>query len=173
VWRTIWEQDAQVVCRVKYPERLVAFQGCDGTWRDGDLAAAQQHLHHVGDAETVMVVQRGRQPRPKEQRVPVELWACPIRLRYATHVRRAGVGQEVEQALGLGEVRLPDTKLEPWLLVTDWPVADQASALRIFRMYRQRWAAEDRYTFTKNCLSWEEVQVMDVEAVRTLGTREN
>ena len=60
-----------------------------------------------------------------------------------------------------------------WLLVTDWPVADQASALRIFRMYRQRWAAEDRCTFTKDCLGWEEVQVMDVEAVRTLGTREN
>ena len=83
-------------------------------------------------------------------------------------MRRAGVGQEVEQALWLVEVRLPDTKLEPWLLVTDWSVADQASALRIFRMYRQRWAAEDSFKFTKDCLGWEEVQVMDLEAVRTL-----
>jgi len=168
VWRTIWEQEEHVVCRVKHPERLVAFQARDGQWRDGDITAAQQHLRRVGRAETNMVVQRGRQPRPKEQRVPVDLWACPIRLRYATNVRRAGAGQEVEQALWLVEVRLPDTPLEPWLLVTDWPVADEASAVRIFQMYRQRWAVEDSFKFTKACLGWEEVQVMDLEAVRTL-----
>src|SRR5215210_5092405 len=71
VWRTIWEQQDHVVCRVKHAERLVAFHAHDGQWRDGDIAAAQHHLRHVGDAETIMVVQRGRQPRPKEQRVPV------------------------------------------------------------------------------------------------------
>ena len=168
VWRTIWEQDEHVVCRVKHTERLVAFQAHDGQWRDGDIAAAHQHLRHVGDAETVMVAQRGRQPRPKEQRAPVELWACPLRVRYATNVRRTGAGVAVEAALWLVEVRLSDTLLEPWLLVTDWPVADEASAVRIFRMYRQRWAAEDSFKFTKACLGWEEVQVMDLEAIRTL-----
>ena len=45
---------------------------------------------------------------------------------------------------------------------------DEPSAVRIFRMYRQRWAAEDSFKFTKDCLGWEEVQVMDLEAVRTL-----
>lgn len=168
VWRTIWEQDEHVVCRVKHPERLVAFQARSGQWRDGDIAAAQQHLRAIGRAETLMVVQRGRQPRPKEQRVMVEIAACPVRVRYATNVRRPGHGEVVEQALWLVEVRLPDTKLEPWLLLTDWPVVDAPSAVRIFRMYRQRWAAEDSFKFTKDCLGWEEVQVMDLAAVRTL-----
>jgi hypothetical protein len=66
------------------------------------------------------------------------------------------------------EVRIPGTKLEPWLLLTDWEVGDEASAQRIFRMYRQRWAAEDSFKFTKECLGWEEGQVLDLEGVRTL-----
>ncbi|MCA1598741.1 MAG: hypothetical protein LC769_06905, partial [Chloroflexi bacterium] len=63
---------------------------------------------------------------------------------------------------------IPDTQREPWLLLTDWPVVDEVSAVRICRMYRQRWAAEDSFKFTKACLGWEEVQVMDVGAVGTL-----
>jgi hypothetical protein len=168
VWRTIWEQEEHVICRVKHTDRLLAYQDRRGTWQAGDVAAARQHLRYLGRAETMLVVQRGRQKRPKEQRVPVELWACPVRLRYDTNVRRPGAGTEVEQRLWLVEVRLPDTPLEPWLLLTDWPVVDQPSALRIFCMYRQRWAAEDSFKFTKECLGWEEVQVMDLEAVRTL-----
>ena len=75
---------------------------------------------------------------------------------------------EVEKALWLVEVRIPDARMEPWLLLTDWPVVDEPSAVRIFRMYRQRWAAEDSFKFTKDCLGWEEVQVMDLEAIRPL-----
>jgi hypothetical protein len=168
VWRTIWEQDEQVVCRIKHTDRLVRFQDQAGEWQAGNLATARQHLRCVGHAETMLVVQRGRQKRPKEQRVPVELWACPIRLRYATNVRRPGGGEEVDKDLWLVEVRLPDTTLEPWLLVTDWSVVDESSALRIFRMYRQRWAVEDSFKCTKDCLGWEEVQLLDLEAVRTL-----
>ena len=74
----------------------------------------------------------------------------------------------MEQALWLVEVRIPGTTLEPWLLLTDWEVTDAASAQRIFRMYRQRWAAEDSFKFTKECLGWEEVQVLDLAGVRTL-----
>jgi hypothetical protein len=137
-------------------------------WQAGDIAAARPHVRRLARAETLMVVQRGRQPRPKEQRVPVEVWACPIRLQYDTQVRRAGAGEVVTQALWLVEVRLPDTPLEPWLLVTDWPVRTEDDALRVFRMYRQRWAVEDSFKFTKDCLGWEEVQVLDLEGVRTL-----
>jgi hypothetical protein len=168
VWRTIWEQAEHVVGRVKHTDRLIRYQDRTGGWQDGDIAQAQQHVRYLGRAETMMVVQRGRQQRPKEQRVPVELWACPIRLQYDLNVRRPGAHKEAEQPLWLVEVRLPDTPLEPWLLVTDWPVVDEPSALRIFCMYRQRWAAEDSFKFTKDCLGWEEVQVMDLEAVRTL-----
>jgi hypothetical protein len=168
VWRTIWEQNEHVVVRVKHPERLSAFQDRRGEWHEGDIAQARKHLRRLGKAETMLVVQRGRQKRPKEQRVAVELWGCPLRLRYATNVRREGEGEQVEKELWLLEVRIPDTKLEPWLLVTDWEVGDEASAVRIFKMYRQRWAAEDSFKFTKECLGWEEVQVLDLEGVRTL-----
>ena len=99
-----------------------------------------------------MVVQRGRQPRPKEQCVPVEVWAYSLHLAYATNVRRGGAGEMVEQALWLVEVRLRDTKLEPWLLLTDWEVETEQAALRMFRMYRQRWAVEASFKFSEECL---------------------
>jgi hypothetical protein len=35
-------------------------------------------------------------------------------------------------------------------------------------MYRQRWSIEDGFKFTKECLGWEEVQVLDMAAIRTL-----
>ncbi|MDQ5854496.1 MAG: transposase [Chloroflexota bacterium] len=168
VWRTIWEQDEHVVCRVKHTERLIDYQDQQGVWHAGDIAAARRQLRYLGKAETMMVVQRGRQKRPKEQQVPVELWGCPLRLGYDANVRRPGERAATEQLLWLVEVRLLDTTLEPWLLVTDWPVADEASALRIFRMYRQRWAVEDSFKFTKECLGWEAVQVLDLRGVRTL-----
>ncbi|MDZ7272130.1 MAG: transposase, partial [candidate division KSB1 bacterium] len=60
------------------------------------------------------------------------------------------------------------TRLEPWLLITDWPVTDAESARRIFQMYRQRWAVEDSFKFTKDCLGWEEVQLLDLNGIRTL-----
>jgi hypothetical protein len=168
VWRTIWEQDEHVVCRVKHPERLIHYQTQRGAWQAGAIASARRHLRLLARAETMMVVQRGRQVRPKEQRVAVEVWACRIRLHYETNVRRGGAGEQVEKELWLVEVRLPDTKLEPWLLVTDWKVEMEQEAVRVFRMYRQRWTVEDSFKFTKECLGWEEVQVLDLEGVRTL-----
>ena len=60
------------------------------------------------------------------------------------------------------------TTQAPWWLLTDWPVEDAHSALRIFIMYRERWAAEDSFKVTKECLGWEEVQVLDWQALQTL-----
>lgn len=54
------------------------------------------------------------------------------------------------------------------MLITDWPVTDARSAVHIFRMYRQRWAVEDSFKLTKQCLGWEEVQLLDLTGVRTL-----
>lgn len=52
----------------------------------------------------------------------------------------------------LVEVRVLGVDWEPWLLLTDWPVEDAASAVRIFRMYRQRWSVQDSFKFLKTCL---------------------
>jgi hypothetical protein len=91
-----------------------------------------------------------------------------VRLTYETNVRREGPGVTQQKELWLVEVRLLGTKLEPWLLLTDWPVTDEASALHVFCMYRQRWAVEESFKFSKECLGWEEVQLLDLTGIRTL-----
>jgi len=168
VWRTIWEQHEHLVCRVCHTDRLVEYLDRHGEWQAGDIAQAQQDLRLLATAQTHMKVCAGRQKLPKMQPVQVELRADPLRLAYETNVRRKGAGETVQQQLWLVEVRLPETRMEPWLLVTDWPVEDDTAALRIFRMYRQRWAVEDAFRFTKECLGWEEVRLLDLEGIRTL-----
>jgi len=168
VWRTIWEQQEHVVCRVLHTERLVAYQRLDGQWSNGNVVAAQGHLRPLVSTRTEMVVRRGRQKKEKRQRVTVDIRACPLRLTYNTGVRRESGGEEAEKQLWLVEVEVLNATMKPWLLITDWPVTDAESAVRIFRMYRQRWAVEDSFKFTKDVLGWEEVQLLDFEGVRTL-----
>jgi hypothetical protein len=168
VWRTIWEQKEHLVCRISHTERLVAYQTTAGKWRDGDVTEAQQHLRPMAQARTRMVVRRGPQKKEKRQRVTVEIRSCPLRLSYNTHVRRAGAGEEVQKEIWLVEVQVLRSTLKPWLLITDWPVEDAESAVRILRMYRQRWAVEDSFKFTKAVLGWEEVQLLDLDGIRTL-----
>lgn len=168
VWRTMWEQAEHVVCRRKHLARLIAYQDGGGQWHAGDLAPARPQLRHMATAETMRVVPRGRQQRPKAQRVPVAIWVCPIRLQDATNVRRAGDGEPVVKTRWRVEVRLPETHLEPWGLLTDGPVGDASRAGHLCRMDRQRWAVEARVTCTKDGLGWEAVHGRDVEAVRTL-----
>jgi len=168
VWRTIWEQGEHLVVRLKHRERLVEYQNDQGQWVAGDIQGARQQLKLMATAQTEMVVRRGRQKRKKRQHVPVEIRACPMRLTYETNVRREGAGETLQKVVWLVEVRLLGTRLQPWLLLTDWPIRDADSAVRIFRMYRQRWAVEDSFRFIKDTLGWEEVQLLDLHGIRTL-----
>jgi hypothetical protein len=79
-------------------------------------------------------VQRGTQHHPKRQPVEVDIAACPLRLNYSTGVRRKAAGEVVTKDLWLVQVRVLGTTQAPWLLLTDWPVEDEQSALRIFMM---------------------------------------
>jgi hypothetical protein len=168
VWRTIWEQQEHVLCRIYHTERLVEYRDGAGQWVVGDIERARQRLGLLATAQTELVVRRGHQKKAKRQRVPAEIRACSIRLTYETNVRREGDGETVQKLLWLVEVRLPSTHLDPWLLITDWPVVTAEDALRIFRMYRQRWAVEDSFKFIKDTLGWEEVQLLDLDGIRTL-----
>ncbi len=78
VWRTIWEQDEHVVCRVYHVERTVALERSAGQWVQGNLAGAQQQVKALAHVQTRMEVQRGKQQRPKRQPVEVE-YAAPFR----------------------------------------------------------------------------------------------
>ncbi len=168
VWRTIWEQQEHAVCRISHTERAVTFPDRKARWGQGDLAQAQAQMRPLAQAETTLEVKRGKQPRAKKQPVVAEIAACPIRLTYWTGGRRKEKGHRVTKDLWLMEVRIRGTEQEPWLLLTDWPVQEAASAVRIFQMYRQRWSVEDSFNFIKQCLGWEEVQVLDWQAIGTL-----
>ena len=140
-WRTIWEQDEHLVVRVYHTDRQISFQDQQGQWHQGTIAQATAHLRRLARVETSLRVKRGKQTRPKQQAVPVDLSACPVQVSYWTNVRRpGGKGQLVSKAVWLVQVRVLGVDWEPWLLLTDWPVTDAQSAVRIFTMYRQRWS---------------------------------
>jgi len=168
VWRTIWEQHEHLVCRIAHPERLIEREAGQAGWLASTLAEARTQMTLVARAQTVLEVQKRGQPRAKRQSVTAEIRACPIRLSYASNVRRMAAGEQLTQRVWLVEIRLLDTKLDPWLLLTDWEVVTEAQALRIFQMYRQRRGVEDCFKFTKDCLGWEEVQLLDLAGIRTL-----
>jgi hypothetical protein len=168
VWRTIWEQNEHLVTRVHHTERLVDYQSADGVWKTGDIEAAQRELRLLARARAEMLVQRGRQKKSKQQEVTVEIKSCPLRLTYDTRVRREGQGELIDKLIWLVEVHILRSNLKPWLLITDLPVENAENAVRIFRMYRQRWAVEDSFKFTKEALGWEEVQLLDLSGIRTL-----
>jgi hypothetical protein len=168
VWRTIWEQDEHLVCRLKHQDRLVEHQTGSGKWKAGNIQRARGHGRLLATARAELVVRRGRQKKAKRQRVTAEIRACPLRLSYETNVRREGTGETVQKVVWLVEIRLLGTHLAPGLLITDWSVTNAESAVRIFRMYRQRWAVEDSFKFVKDLLGWEEVQLLDLKGIRTL-----
>ena len=157
-----------MVVRVAHPEREVRYLDRHGQWQSGSIAQAQSQARKVATAQTELEIRLQGQPQAKRQRVQAVLSACPLELSYRTNVRRVGAGRSVTKQVWLVEVRILDSSWEPWLLLTDWPIEDGSAAVRIFQMYRQRWAVEDSFKFTKECVNWEEVQVLDLEGVRTL-----
>src|SRR5262245_25635147 len=168
VWRTVWEQDEHVVVRLYHLERLVGFPDQRGGWQSGSIAQALGRLPLLARAQTLLEVRKRGQRRAKRQAVTAEIRAGAIQVSYDTNVRRAGDGMRVTKTVWLVEVRLLSTNLEAWVLLTDLEVSSEAQALRIFQMYRQRWSVEDSFKFSKQCLGWEEVQLLDLEGIRTL-----
>lgn len=83
----------------------------------------------------------------KRSRLRADTLTAVLRERGVAHL----VGGEGDK-VWLVEARLLGTALEPWMPLTDWPVTDVQSAVRIFSMYRQRWAVEDSFRFLKDIL---------------------
>ena len=131
--------------------------------RRGDLYKAQERLRLVATAQTTMVVQLGLPERPKEQVVTAKNHACPVRLTYDTNVRREGPG------------RKRGRKNSGWwrcgYSVPSWnpgccsrigrspmrPVRCTSSACIA---NAGRWKTD--FKFTKTCLGWEEVQLLNL-----------
>jgi hypothetical protein len=167
-WSTIWQQDQHLVCRLKHPERTVEVPDGAGGWRTGGIAEAQGQARELATVRTELLVRKRGQRYPKRQPCTATIAACPVRVAYPTDVRGRRTSERRVKAAWLVVVRIANVDWEPWLLLTDWPVADEAGALRAFRMYRTRWAVEDCFKFTKDVLGWEDVQLLDLDAIRTL-----
>jgi hypothetical protein len=168
VWRTIWQQEQHVVCRLCHTDRLVELPAAESGWQSGSIAQARTTMRRLTQTTTTVDLPQPTTGHTKPQTVVAEIWAVPIRLTYATNVRRPRPGTLVTKPLWLVEIRLLGTKLEPWLLLTDWVVETAAQGVRILRMYRQRWGVEDSFKSTKECLGWEEVQLLDLAGIRLL-----
>jgi hypothetical protein len=167
VWATVWEQGNHLLCRLKHRDRLVE-QRWGGAWQRTNVENAALRVRELARLATDMEVRKRGQARAKVQPVTVVVSACPIRVRYQPGVREGVTGEVKTKEVWLVEVRLEDTNMEPWLLLTDRLVEDAEGASAVFRMYRQRWAVEDAFKFTKEVLGWEDVQVLNLEGVRTL-----
>ncbi len=165
VWATIWAQGHRLVCRVKHRDRLVRPAADAPACHLYDLAPRLAPLARVA---TEMVVRKGRQPRPKLQPVTAVVAAVPLVVDYQEEVRTRPDGARHQRAVWLVEVRLEGAHEQPWWLLTDRPVTTPEEAAEVFRMYRQRWAIEDAFKIGKQCLGWEEVQLLAYEAVRLL-----
>ena len=165
VWGTIWEQAHHLVCRVRERDRLVRPATDQPVCHLQELAPQLQPLARVA---TEMVVRKGQQPRPKLQPVTAVIAAVPLVVSYQEDVRTRADGARQERQVWLVEVRLEGAREEPWWLLTDRPVTTAEQATEIFRMYRQRWSVEDAFKVGKQCLGWEDVQVLKLEAVRRL-----
>jgi hypothetical protein len=165
VWATVWGQGHRLVCRVQHRDRLVRPAAARPVCHLYDLAPRLQPLARV---ETEMVVRKGRQPRPKLQPVTAVVAATPLVVEYQEGVRTRAGGPQRERPVWLVEVRLEGAREAPWWLLTGRPVTSAGEAAEVFRMYRQRWAIEDAFKVGKQCLGWEEVQLLAYEAVRLL-----
>jgi hypothetical protein len=165
VWAAVWTQGHHLLCRVQHRDRLVRPVTGAAACHLYELAPSLQPLARV---ETELVVRKGKQPRPKLQPVTAVVAAVPLIVTYQEEVRTRVDGAQHERQLWLVEVRLEGAHEAPWWLLTDRPVTTAEQATEIFRMYRQRWAIEDAFRLGKQCLGWEDVQVLTLDAVRTL-----
>jgi hypothetical protein len=173
VWGTIWEQGNHLVCRLKHQDRRVEVaqeqpEEGEPIWVQMPIGEAKGQVRRLARVRTEMLVRKQGQKYKKRQPVNVVIGACGLRVRYQVDVRTRGDGEVREQDAWLVLVELENVDSEPWLLLTDWPITTAQDAKRVFTMYRERWAVEDAFKFTKDVLGWEDVQLLNFEGVRTL-----
>jgi hypothetical protein len=163
VWWKIWNQGAHLVCRIYHRERLVQVEVAPGVFQERYLDATFSHLKLQARLETDLEVRLQGQKRARRQTVTVEMAATPIWV----YTDRKQVPRQTKK-VWLVRVQVQGAVEEPWYLITDWPVEDEASAVRIFIIYRRRWSVEDTFKFIKTVLGMESVQLLDFDAIRTM-----
>lgn len=164
-WGVAWEKGQHLVGRLQHLDRLIRAPDKRGRWRQTKVEQYGFRLPEVARVETKLRVRLGGQRQAKMQKVTVLLYAGPMEVAYL-------VGRETEQEPQTKQVWLVRAQIlgsnqRLWLM-TDHPVETEEDARRVFQMYRMRWAVEDAFKFIKQCLGWEEVQVLALEKIRFL-----
>lgn len=62
----------------------------------------------------------------------------------------------------------PKGEEQGWTLLTSLPVSPGVNAGQVVKWYLRRWSIEDVFAWTKTALGWEQVRVLDFQALRTL-----
>lgn len=162
VWWQVWAYPgSHLVVRLYHYERIVLWQNPQGVWEERYLDATFTHLRPLAEVETNLEVRLVGQKRPKRQPVTVKLSSVPLRVYHPTD-------RQQTRAVWLVKAEIVNAVNPPWYLLTDWPVTDAASIMRVFIFYRRRWAVEDTFKFVKTCFGVEDVRMLAFEAIRTL-----
>lgn len=142
VWGRIWSKGEHLVCRIKHVDRLVIPEKAEGSENERSIGALKSQVRPLAQCQTEMVVRKQGQKREQRQEVTVQIAACPLRVWYRPPDAPRYRSARQQKTVWLVHVRLVGVVGDDWWLLTDWPVTDAASAERVFRQYRQRWAVE-------------------------------
>lgn len=166
IWHRIWQQKHHLVGRIRDLGRIIYRPTTHERWERTVILNLAPHLQPLASVQAEMEVQMEGQKRRYRQAVTAQISAVKAQLRYTITVDKQR--RPFKQDVWIVQVSLTGTVHEPWWLITDWPVVRPEDAQRVFRMYCARWAAEDGYKFIKECFGWEEVQLLDLDAIRLL-----
>ena len=145
-WWWVWDHtSSHLVWRVKHTGRIVLWCTPQGVWEERYLESTLAYAQPLATIETELEVCLRGQKRAKRQAVTVELAAVPLRV-YAPAAAGQKGAQRRTKDVWLVQVAVRNAVSEPWLLLTDWPVTDEAASVRIFRFYRLRWVVEVVFT---------------------------
>jgi hypothetical protein len=164
-WGVVWEREQHLVCRVRHLDRIVCAPDALGRWRETKVERYGYRLLEVARVRTTLRVRLGRQRQAKKQPATVMLYAGPMRVEYLVGRKREQDPQTKQ--VWLVRAQVLGTSQCLWL-ITDHPVKTAEDALRVFKMYRMRWAVEDAFKFIKQSLGWEQVQALALDKIRLL-----
>ncbi len=154
VYRQLKEQQDDYLIRVQHKNRKVQSKGESCELAEAASLAPRLATMHL----KLWVKEEGRK---KRREVTANVYASPI----ITNWGEAWVVRVEPQGRQGKWQGLPK---EGWLLLSSLPVVDEASAKRVVQAYLQRWSVEETFSWTKQLLGWEEVRVLEFEALRTL-----
>lgn len=154
VYRQLNEQGDDYLIRVQHKNRKVKNHKGESC----ELAQAASLAPRLANMQLKLWVKE--EGRKKRREVNVSVYASAI-----TTWGEAWVVRVEPQGKGSKWQGLPK---EGWLLLSSLPVVDEASAIRVVQAYLQRWSVEETFSWTKQLLGWEEVRVLEFEALRTL-----